>query len=141
MTQAQAREHMLTKVIEKFGFEDDRVILFAQRCEAYEDSDTANEAILTEYIELLEANISEEEWKILLLFFKKSIDNEKFLWYNIDKIRDKEGWKIMMNRMTIKERLFDIAVEIKEITDKEHMTIDDINRMNELIQESSRLQK
>ena len=47
--------------IEKFGFEDDRVILFAQRCEAYEDSDTANEAILTEYIELLEANISEEE--------------------------------------------------------------------------------
>ena len=61
MTQAQVREHMLTKVIEKFGFEDDRVILFAQRCEAYEDSDTANEAILTEYIELLEANISEEE--------------------------------------------------------------------------------
>ena len=47
----------------------------------------------------------------------------------------------MMNRMTIKERLFDIAVEIKEITDKEHMTIDDMNRMNELVQESSRLQK
>ena len=61
MTQAQAREYMLMKVIEKFGFKDDRVIMFAQRCEAYEDSDTANEAILTEYIELLEANISEEE--------------------------------------------------------------------------------
>ena len=61
MTQAQAREHMLTKVIEKFGFEDDRVILFAKRCAAYEESDTANEVILTEYIELLEANISEEE--------------------------------------------------------------------------------
>ena len=47
----------------------------------------------------------------------------------------------MTNRMTIKERLFDIAVEIKEITSKEHMTIDDMNRMNELVQESSRLQK
>lgn len=47
----------------------------------------------------------------------------------------------MMNRLTIKERLFDIVVEIKEITNKEHMTIDDMNRMNELIQESSRLQK
>ena len=61
MTQTQARKHMLMKVIEKLGFEDDRVIMFTQRCEAYEDSDTANEAILTEYIELLEANISEEE--------------------------------------------------------------------------------
>lgn len=47
----------------------------------------------------------------------------------------------MMNRMTIRERLFDIAVEIKEITNKEHMTIEDMNRMNELVQESSRLQK
>ena len=47
----------------------------------------------------------------------------------------------MMNRMTIRERLFDIAVEIEEITNKEHMTIEDMNRMNELVQESSRLQK
>lgn len=43
--------------------------------------------------------------------------------------------------MTIRERLFDISVEIKEITNKEHMTIEDMNKMNELIQESSRLQK
>jgi hypothetical protein len=43
--------------------------------------------------------------------------------------------------MTIRERLFDISVEIKEITDKEHLTIEDMNKMNELIQESSRLQK
>lgn len=47
----------------------------------------------------------------------------------------------MMNRMTIRERLFDIAVEIEEITNKEHMTIEDMNRMNELVQESARLQK
>ena len=47
----------------------------------------------------------------------------------------------MMNRLTIRERLFDIAVEIEEITNKEHMTIEDMNRMNELVQESSRLQK
>ena len=61
MTQTQAREYMLMKVIEKFGFKDDRVIMFAQRCESYEDSDTANEAILTEYIKLLKVDISEEE--------------------------------------------------------------------------------
>lgn len=47
----------------------------------------------------------------------------------------------MMNRMTRRERLSDIAVEIEEITNKEHMTIEDMNRMNELVQESSRLQK
>ena len=47
----------------------------------------------------------------------------------------------MMNRLTIRERLFDIAVEIEEITNKEHMTIEDMNRMNKLVQESSRLQK
>ena len=47
----------------------------------------------------------------------------------------------MMNRMTIRERLFDIAVEIEEITNKEHMTIEDMNRMNELVQESAKLQK
>lgn len=44
-------------------------------------------------------------------------------------------------KMRIKERLFDIAVEIEEITNKEHMTIEDMNKMNELVQESSRLQK
>ena len=47
----------------------------------------------------------------------------------------------MMNRMTIRERLFDIAVEIEEITNKEHMTFEDMNKMNELVQESARLQK
>lgn len=41
----------------------------------------------------------------------------------------------------MKERLFDISVEIKEITNKEHLTIEDMNRMNELVRESSRLQK
>jgi hypothetical protein len=43
--------------------------------------------------------------------------------------------------MTIRERLNNISNEIKEITNKEHMTIEDMNKMNELIQESSRLQK
>ena len=43
--------------------------------------------------------------------------------------------------MTIKERLNNISNEIEEITNKEHMTIEDMNKMNELIQESSRLQK
>jgi archaellum component FlaC len=43
--------------------------------------------------------------------------------------------------MTIRERLNNISNEIKEITSKEHMTIEDMNKMNELIQESSRLQK
>ena len=47
----------------------------------------------------------------------------------------------MMNRMTIKERLFDFAVDIEEITNKEHMTIEDMNKMNELVQESAKLQK
>ena len=42
---------------------------------------------------------------------------------------------------TIRERLNNISNEIKEITNKEHMTIEDMNKMNELIQESSRLQK
>jgi hypothetical protein len=42
---------------------------------------------------------------------------------------------------TIKERLNNISNEIKEITNKEHMTIEDMNKMNELVQESSRLQK
>ena len=42
---------------------------------------------------------------------------------------------------TIKERLNNISNEIEEITNKEHMTIEDMNKMNELIQESSRLQK
>jgi hypothetical protein len=43
--------------------------------------------------------------------------------------------------MTIRERLNNISNEIKEITNKEHMTIEDMNKMNELVQESSRLQK
>ena len=42
---------------------------------------------------------------------------------------------------TIRERLNNISNEIKEITNKEHMTIEDMNKMNELIQESSKLQK
>ena len=42
---------------------------------------------------------------------------------------------------TIKERLNNISNEIEEITNKEHMTIEDMNKMNELVQESARLQK
>lgn len=42
---------------------------------------------------------------------------------------------------TIRERLNNISNEIKEITNKEHLTIEDMNKMNELVQESSRLQK
>ena len=61
MTQTQLREYMVKKIIEKFGFEDDRVIMFAKRCEIYEESETANDALLTEYIELLNASVSEEE--------------------------------------------------------------------------------
>jgi hypothetical protein len=43
-------------------------------------------------------------------------------------------------RQTIRERLFDIAVEIEELTNKEHLTLDEMTRMNDLIQESSQLQ-
>ena len=41
---------------------------------------------------------------------------------------------------TIRERLFDIAVEIEELTNKEHLTLDEMTRMGNLIQESSQLQ-
>ena len=41
---------------------------------------------------------------------------------------------------TIRERLFDIAVEIEELTNKEHLTLDEMTRMRNLIQESSQLQ-
>ena len=41
---------------------------------------------------------------------------------------------------TIREKLFDIAVEIEELTNKEHLTLDEMTRMGNLIQESSQLQ-
>ena len=41
---------------------------------------------------------------------------------------------------TIRERLFDIAVEIEELTNKEHLTLDEMTRMGNLIQASSQLQ-
>lgn len=41
---------------------------------------------------------------------------------------------------TIRERLFDIAVEIEELTNKEHLTFEEMTRMGNLIQESSQLQ-
>ena len=41
---------------------------------------------------------------------------------------------------TIREKLFDIAVEIEELKNKEHLTLDEMTRMGNLIQESSQLQ-
>jgi hypothetical protein len=43
--------------------------------------------------------------------------------------------------MTTRERLFDIAVEIEEITSKEHLTVEDMAKISALTQESAKLQK
>lgn len=42
--------------------------------------------------------------------------------------------------LTTKERLFDIAVEIEELTNKEHLTFEEMTKMGLLIQESAKLQ-
>lgn len=42
---------------------------------------------------------------------------------------------------TIREKLFDIAVEIEELTNKEHLTLDEMTRMGNLLQESCKLQR
>lgn len=55
------REYMIGKLIRKFGFEDERVIMFAKRCELYEDSEVADEALMNDYKELIEESVSEEE--------------------------------------------------------------------------------
>ena len=55
------REYMIGKLIRKFGFEDERVVMFAKRCELYEDSEVADEALMNDYVELIEENVSEEE--------------------------------------------------------------------------------
>ena len=55
------REYMVRKLIKKFGLEDERVIAFARRCELYEDSETAEDALFLEYMQLIEESVSEEE--------------------------------------------------------------------------------
>ena len=55
------REYMIGKLIRKFGFEDERVVMFAKRCEFYEDSEVADEALMNDYEELIEESVSEEE--------------------------------------------------------------------------------
>jgi hypothetical protein len=56
----------------------------------------------------------------------------------IRKIKRKEVVKMTM---TTRERLFDIAVEIEEITNKEHLTVEDMAKISALTQESAKLQK
>jgi hypothetical protein len=56
----------------------------------------------------------------------------------IRKIKRKEVVKMTM---TTRERLFDIAVEIEEITSKEHLTVEDMAKISALTQESAKLQK
>ena len=55
------REYMIRKLVKKFGFEDERVVMFAKRCELYEDSEVADDALMNDYMELIKENISEEE--------------------------------------------------------------------------------
>lgn len=55
------REYMIGKLIRKFGFEDERVVMFAKRCELYEDNEVADEALMNDYKELMEKSVSEEE--------------------------------------------------------------------------------
>ena len=55
------REYMIGKLIRKFGFEDERVVMFAKRCELYKDNEVADEALMNDYVELIEESVSEEE--------------------------------------------------------------------------------
>ena len=55
------REYMIGKLIRKFGFEDERVVMFTKRCELYEDNEVADEALMNDYVELIEETVSEEE--------------------------------------------------------------------------------
>ena len=55
------REYMIGKLIRKFGFEDERVVVFAKRCELCEDSEVADEALMNDYMELIDESVSEEE--------------------------------------------------------------------------------
>lgn len=55
------REYMIGKLIRKFGFEDERVVMFAKRCELYENSEVADEALMNDYEELIERSVSEGE--------------------------------------------------------------------------------
>ena len=55
------REYMIGKLVRKFGFEDERVVMFAKRCELYEDSEVADKALMNDYMELIDKSVSEEE--------------------------------------------------------------------------------
>ena len=55
------REYMIGKLARKFGFEDERVVMFAKRCELYEDSEVADEELMNDYVELIDESVSEEE--------------------------------------------------------------------------------
>ena len=45
------REYMIGKLIRKFGFEDERVVMFAKRCELYEDKINKSNAKQDELLE------------------------------------------------------------------------------------------
>lgn len=55
------REYMIGKLVRKFSFEDERVIMFAKRCELYEDSEVADDALMNDYMELMKESVSEED--------------------------------------------------------------------------------
>jgi hypothetical protein len=55
------REYMIGKLVKKFGFEDERVVMFAKRCELYEDSEVADDGLMNDYMELMKENVGEED--------------------------------------------------------------------------------
>lgn len=55
------REYMIGKLVRKFGFEDERIVMFAKRCELYEDSEVADDALMNDYMELMKESVSEED--------------------------------------------------------------------------------
>ncbi len=55
------REYMIGRLIKKFGFENEKVVIFAKRCELYEDSEVADEALMNDYMELMKESLSEED--------------------------------------------------------------------------------
>jgi hypothetical protein len=55
------REYMIGKLVKKFGLEDERIVMFAKRCELYEDSEVADDALMNDYMELMKESVSEED--------------------------------------------------------------------------------
>lgn len=56
-----SREMMLNKVIEKFGFEDERTIYFARLCEELGDTVNADILIEVHFEKLMNEKVSEED--------------------------------------------------------------------------------